>query len=242
MGLGAAALTVLAYHEISGRRTPTSVSPRRFAAQMDLMGDLGLAVVPLADAAARGRHGVALTFDDGHLETYSEAFPVLAQRGLVATVYVASGFVSSQNWFEPGGRPMTWGMIRELSDAGWTIGSHTIRHTLLTGVDDRTLAHELNGSRAVLEDALGTPCRHFCAPYGAMDQRVLDAVREAGYATAALSLPARHQLKDAGGVVPRSGIYPGTGWWKFRMKVRGWDLRLRGGDLRRALRRAAADS
>jgi len=217
VGLGACSITVLAWHEISGRKSSTAVTPRRFAAQIDLLADMGLQFVSLADAAARTRRGVALTFDDGHLETYTEAYPLLARRDLTATVYVVTGLVSTSAWFEPGGRPMNWSMIRELHAAGWTIGSHTVRHPRLTEVGDEALRQELSASRAALEDALGSPCRHFCAPYGAMDQRVLNAAR------AAL----------------RSGIYPATSLWRFRLKARGWDQALRGGRLKKGMRPAS---
>jgi peptidoglycan/xylan/chitin deacetylase (PgdA/CDA1 family) len=222
-------MSVLAWHEIADRPTSTAVTPRRFAAQIDLLTDMGLPILSLDESLGRARGGVALTFDDGHLETYTQAYPLLARRGLTATVYVVTGPVSTGGWFEPGGRPMNWSMIRELHAAGWTIGSHTVHHPRLTQVADEILRQELAGSRETLEDALGSPCRHFCAPHGAMDQRVLDAVRDAGYRSAALSLPARFRYSDPGGVVPRSGVYPGTSWWRFRIKARGWDLFLRGG-------------
>ena len=179
---------------------------------------------------------LALTFDDGHLETYTEAYPLLARRDLTATVYVVTGLVSTSAWFEPGGRPMNWSMIRELHAAGWTIGSHTVRHPRLTEVGDELLCQELYASRAALEDALGSPCRHFCAPYGAMDQRVLDAARAAGYTSAALSLPARFKFRDPSMVLLRSGVYPATSWWRFRLKARGWDQTLRGGSLKKSLK------
>jgi peptidoglycan/xylan/chitin deacetylase (PgdA/CDA1 family) len=152
---------------------------------------------------------------------------------------VVTGLVSTSAWFEPGGRSMNWSMIRELHAAGWTIGSHTVRHSRLTEVGDELLRQELSASRAALEDALGSPCRHFCAPYGAMDQRVLDAARDAGYTSAALSLPARSKLRDASMVLLRSGIYPATSWWRFRLKARGWDQALRGGSLKKSMKPAS---
>ena len=226
--MGATAVSILAWHEISDRPSPTAVPPRRFAAQVDLLRDMGLAPVPLEEGASAGGRGVALTFDDGHLETYTRAYPILAGRGLTATVYVATGFVSTAGWFEPGGRPMTWAMVRELHRSGWTIGSHTVRHGRLTGLDDAGLERELTASRAALEDALGSPCRHFCAPYGDMDDRVRQAALAAGYRTLALSVPVRHRLRETAGVLARSGVYPGTSWWAFRVKARGWDARIRG--------------
>jgi peptidoglycan/xylan/chitin deacetylase (PgdA/CDA1 family) len=220
-------VTVLAWHTISDAEAPTAVPSRRFDAQLDLLADMGLRVVSLAEAARDSGTGVALTFDDGHLDTYTTAYPLLSRRGLTATVYVATGYVSTERWFEASGRAVTWAMLRELADAGWTIGSHSVSHRRLVELGEKELTRELADSRAALEDGLGLGCRHFCAPYGAMDQRVLDAARASGYRTAALSIPARYPLGDERGVVYRSGVYRTTPWWIFRLKARGWDFRLR---------------
>jgi peptidoglycan/xylan/chitin deacetylase (PgdA/CDA1 family) len=185
-------------------------------------------VVSLAQAAEAPPSGAALTLDGGHRETYTTVYPILAHRGLTATVYVATGFVSSGRRTGSGGAGMTWSMLRELSEAGWTVGSHGVFHRGLVGLPDQELERELVESRTALADSLGRPCRHFSAPGGAMDRRVLDAVQAAGYATAALSLPARPELPGGAGVVYRSELRRNTPWWLFRAKARGWEVRIRG--------------
>lgn len=229
MRVGPATVSVLAWHEISDLDSPTAVPPVRFAAQLDRLARMGRPIISLAAAAKDPGDGVALTFDDGHRDTYTAAFPLLAGRGVTATVYVATAFVSTNDWFEPGGTAVTWEMLNELVAAGWTVGSHTLSHRRLVGLPPADLARELRESRAMLEDHLGRPCEHFCAPYGDMDRTVLAAALESGYRTVSVSVPPRHRLPARHpALVWRSGVYRTTSWPVFQLKARGWDRWLRG--------------
>ncbi len=61
------------------------------------------------------------------------------------------------------------------------IGSHGLTHVDLTRADDILLKAETAESRAALEELTGTPVTGFCYPYGTVDRRAVEAVREAGY-------------------------------------------------------------
>lgn len=78
-------------------------------------------------------------------------------------------------------RPLSWSMIREMHDAGITIGSHTRTHALLTNESSERIGDELASSRRELEDALGAPVRHLAYPDGRFNAAVVQAVRQAGY-------------------------------------------------------------
>ncbi len=151
-------MTVLAYPPIAEPSLPMALPPRRFAAQLDLLADMGLPVIPLAAAVSKPGPGIAMTFDGGHRQIYSLAYPLLASRGLVATVYVMTGHVSSPGPLPGGGQAMSWAMLRELAQAGWTIGSQGVRSVRLTALAGGALAEELAASRKALEDGLGIPC------------------------------------------------------------------------------------
>jgi len=182
---------VLMYHYIRDNVPATdqtgrnlSVSPADFEAQMGFISERGFVTVSLddvvrahAEGAALPPKAIVLTFDDGYADFYISARPVLQRHDLRATVYVISGFV---------GRPayLSWPQIRELADAGFEIGSHSVNHPRLTGLTDQLLMQELSASRQQIEAFLGKPVSHFCYPSGAYDQRVRSAVAAAGYLTA----------------------------------------------------------
>jgi peptidoglycan/xylan/chitin deacetylase (PgdA/CDA1 family) len=76
---------------------------------------------------------------------------------------------------------MSWDQLRALVRAGHEVGSHSVTHPILPLVDDAQLEREVAGSRARLEEELGVPCESFCYPNGDSDERVVEAVRLAGY-------------------------------------------------------------
>lgn len=70
---------------------------------------------------------ICLTFDDGHLNAYENAFPLLEQYGYTATTFINSGMVGNL------GR-VSWNQIKNLADHDWEIAGHTIDHVDLAEV------------------------------------------------------------------------------------------------------------
>jgi peptidoglycan/xylan/chitin deacetylase (PgdA/CDA1 family) len=81
---------------------------------------------------------------------------------------------------------MSWQQLRAMVARGHEVGSHSMTHQLLPQLDDAELAYEVAGSRRVLEEKLGCRIETFCYPNGDADERVVRAVKDAGY-TRALS-------------------------------------------------------
>lgn len=80
---------------------------------------------------------------------------------------------------------MTWDQVRALKAAGMDVQSHTRTHRVLHTLPPDELRGELEGSRLDLERELGAPCRAIAYPTGVPivdDARLLQAVRDAGYA------------------------------------------------------------
>ncbi|MFF8903581.1 polysaccharide deacetylase family protein [Streptomyces olivaceoviridis] len=169
-----------------------TVSPDRLERQLRWLrrrGLRGVSVAELLAARARGegRDLVALTFDDGYADFLGKALPLLTRWGCTATLFVLPGRLGGDNAWDPLGprKPLlTADGIRRAAAAGMEIGSHGLTHVDLTRADDALLKAETAESRAVLEELTGTPVTGFCYPYGTVDGRAVEAVREAGYAYA----------------------------------------------------------
>ena len=183
---------VLMYHSISPSTGPDPhllrVSPDRLDQQLTTLRRLGLRGVSLTELVdahddGRGRRMVGLTFDDGYADFFEHAVPVLARHGMTATVYMVAGRLSGANdWDEGPDLPlMSPDQLRAVAAAGHEVGSHTMTHPRLAGLDRTTLDAELRRSREVLEETLGAPVRGFCYPYGSFDRAAADAVQAAGY-------------------------------------------------------------
>ena len=78
-------------------------------------------------------------------------------------------------------RPVSWSMLRAMQEGGFTVGSHTRTHALLTNESNEDIREEAAGSRATLEQHLGRPVEHFAYPDGRCDTRAVAAIAAAGY-------------------------------------------------------------
>ncbi|MPY49204.1 polysaccharide deacetylase family protein [Streptomyces acidicola] len=167
-----------------------TVSPDRLARQLGWLRRRGLRGVSMADLLAartrgKGRNLVGLTFDDGYTDFVDLALPLLRQYGFGATVFVLPGRLDGENAWDPlGPRKRLLGKqgIRvAAATEGIEVGSHGLTHVDLTKADTETLRAEVADSRALLSELIGTDVHGFCYPYGALDRRAMDAVRDAGY-------------------------------------------------------------
>jgi peptidoglycan/xylan/chitin deacetylase (PgdA/CDA1 family) len=186
---------VLCYHKIERRRElgVTRLSPRRFAAQIEALALDGWRALSLADFAAISRgereanaRELLITFDDAYRGLRDFAFPVLRDAGFKAACFVITGFAGRLNRWDVayGGRRfahLAWRDIERWSANGISFESHTVTHPRLSWVDDGRLHGELLLSRSRLEAALGAVPTAVAYPFGAVDARVREAAREAGY-------------------------------------------------------------
>jgi len=189
----------LCYHSIAEDGPPfLSLSPELFERQLAALRRRGWAPGgrPTLDALASGRRLSAphalLTFDDGYVDNFTSAFPLLREHGWPALVFVLPDLVDRQgvfDWPEVRGhaaacpqimRSLSWPMIEEMAAAGIEFGSHTCSHAHLTRLGDEDLRQELHDSRSRLRERLGR-CDVLAYPFGEWDARVANAAAAAGY-------------------------------------------------------------
>ncbi len=186
---------ILMYHEVGPHRPGSRLNrwrvlPEDFARQLDVLARRGIRGVALRDLLERPVSSDAravLTFDDAYAGVLSRALPLLAAHGFGATVFVVSGKLGGVNDWDgetPGDALLDADGVRALAAAGVEIGSHGATHRALPELSDADLAAEVEGSKAALEAVTGAPVVSFCYPYGAFDERSVEAVRTAGYRAA----------------------------------------------------------
>ncbi|MDD3517435.1 MAG: polysaccharide deacetylase family protein [Chromatiales bacterium] len=216
-------LSILMYHQVGAfapmrEHRSTYCDVRRFAAQMAWLHRFGYSVLRLDDAldALAGRRplpprAVVITFDDGYENFYTHAWPVLERHGFPATVYLIAGMLGQpSHWFAADGRdtPPLMGpeRIRELHRAGVDFGSHSVTHAKLTEIDHVAARQEIEDSKAMLEDVLGAPVRHFCYPFGRHDRAIVELARAAGYASGTTCVRATAQIGWDALALPRKAV------------------------------------
>ncbi|HEX3020117.1 MAG TPA: polysaccharide deacetylase family protein [Chitinispirillaceae bacterium] len=154
----------------------------------------------------RNTNKCLITFDDGMECVFTHVHPLLNEFGFCSTVFCIAGFTgqtSSWDIFD-GQNHLNKQQIRELSDHGHEIGSHTLTHANLTFLNDKDLEKELIDSKKILEDITGKEVKTISFPYGSWNEHVWNKAREAGYNSATLYRGHNH---ISYGLFPVYGVY-----------------------------------
>jgi peptidoglycan/xylan/chitin deacetylase (PgdA/CDA1 family) len=191
------AAVVVAFHRVHDTFDPSglTISPDTFERHCAFFKQ-HFDVVPLRDLVDKLHEGVrldhhlAITFDDGYLDNYENAAPVLEKLSLPATFFVVTQFMGSDGvpWWDvkQGVRHpwMTWDHVRSLKRMGFDIGGHTRTHVDLGAVSERVAKEEILGARLELQNELAGPVDLFAYPYGRrrnLDNRGRDLVKAVGF-------------------------------------------------------------
>jgi peptidoglycan/xylan/chitin deacetylase (PgdA/CDA1 family) len=177
---------ILMYHYISASpsaqdriRYGLSVPPEMFEAQLQLLSDNGYTTISLRDlyeylaiGKALPAKPIILTFDDGYLDNYTHAFPILQKYDMTGTFFVLTGPADD-------GDPayLTWDMITEMSNAGLDIQLHCREHFDLRNRSFDWLVFQLIGGRQSIEGHTGKPVIFMAYPSGKYDAAVLRFLR-----------------------------------------------------------------
>ena len=119
---------------------------------------------------------VTTSWDDGDRCDLRLA-ELLADRGIRGTFYVPTGNLGS-------GSVLTPSHLRELANAGFEIGAHTVNHPILTDVSGEALVREIVECKQVLEQMLGSEVPSFAYPKGRSNSEIVSYLRQAGYRNA----------------------------------------------------------
>lgn len=193
---------ILCYHNIDARFVlgATRVGPRVFRKQMSALVAAGFRAIGAAEllamlagesspspAAPTTGHGPLLvTFDDGYESLHRHAFPVLADLGLRALVFVITDYVGRENAWDVGyGAPplkhLDWDQLAYWQERGIEVHAHGSSHARLTTMSDAQLQDDLSRSREAIERRLGKSPLAISYPFGIVDSRVMRAARSAGF-------------------------------------------------------------
>lgn len=197
---------ILTYHRIAPWREATppptwNVTPERFRQQLTGLLARGYQAWPLKTVLNFHRAGIAIpsrtfvvTFDDGYENLYHQAWPVLCELGVPATVFLATAYLDSDapfpfdDWSAAGSpdvaveawKPLTSAQCREMLEHGLIeLGCHTHTHAVYRGRPE-VLAQELVISQEMLHTHFGVTEATFSFPYGITGPDLIAAARRAG--------------------------------------------------------------
>jgi peptidoglycan/xylan/chitin deacetylase (PgdA/CDA1 family) len=221
---------ILMYHHI-GDWGPSNpgwadwvVKPTDFAQQLDWLKSNGYRTITfrelLADQAvgrAPAPKSVIISFDDGWSYQGVVIHQELEPRGMHAVLFVYPGAIGPT---PNGGGYISWLELLDLEASGNEVQSHTLTHPRLTDVQQPSLDRELRESRAILETQLGHPARVVAYPFGAHDERVMQAAGSAGYDLAVRADDEPSAMLDGPLRLPRIRVGYGEGLDVFRARLK----------------------
>ncbi|MDH5606682.1 MAG: polysaccharide deacetylase family protein [Anaerolineae bacterium] len=176
---------ILLYHQINDENGEARyvVKIEDFAAQMQALDDWGYTTIPISMLERVIRKGgklpprpVVITFDDGHLDNYTNALPILKAHDFTAVIYIVASRFNSEGF-------VNVEQLEELIAAGWEIGSHSYSHIDLT-LDHSVANHEIKQSRFDIAKVLDFDIRTFAYPFGKFDSYLGTKVYDSGYKAA----------------------------------------------------------
>lgn len=175
-------------HPVAGLPAPTwSVTPQRMRSQLRGLLERGFRAWPLEKILAYRVHGrplprrtFAVTFDDGYENNLTQAFPILEELEIPATIFLATRYLDGSqpfpfdDWTAAGShaapsemwRPLTKDQCRELRDSGLvSLGAHTHTHGDFRG-RPLEFALDLEECLETLEVRFGVTEPTLALPYG----------------------------------------------------------------------------
>lgn len=172
---------VLAYHSVGDPNSYGNVSIKRFRRDLAYLTSR-YEVVDLPDVLMNptsGEKQVALTFDDGHENFFTNAVPLLREFDLPATVFVVAKAIGDPDGLVNVTATMNEKQLQQVvADDRFAVGNHTLTHPRLSTVNDESrLREEIIGARRYLSDRLNAHINRFCYPSGEVSDTSLSLVR-----------------------------------------------------------------
>ncbi len=209
---------VYMYHGV-GPGAELDDADRHYAVSTDMferhLSKIGRSISPVRQLLSKDAITTpSITFDDGHITHFTNAFPALVKAGMEAEFYVNTAMI---------GRPgfVTWDHLQEMTKAGMSIQSHGHHHVFFADLDLETLHQELDRSKKAIEDRLGKPVLVFAPPGGRYHQRVIEVATAIGYRRLAVSRPGLWRRFDDV-TIPRFPIYAKTSEETVANYLRPW--------------------
>lgn len=170
---------VLMYHSIAdNQRNGMNTPPGLFERQLQYLHRHERQSCTVSELVEQPpNRAVALTFDDGFANNYTEAFPLLRRYNCRATIYIAPEMTGIDRLFPA--------QIQEMQHSGLVeFGAHTMHHVNLTTLSEEEALAEIVQSKQKVEELTGAPCISFAYPYGRFSDEHVEMLKHAGFTSA----------------------------------------------------------
>ncbi len=182
---------VLCYHQIrnwtatDGKMGKDYIVPlAEFKSQMKMLADSGYTtILPdqlynyLAYGARLPQKPIMLTFDDTKLDQYTVAIPEMKKYGFKGVFFIMTVSLGKPNY-------MSKAQVKELSDAGHIIGSHTYDHQNVKKYQGEDWNTQIEKPTKTLKEITGKEVKYFAYPFGLWNKEAIPELKKRGFSSA----------------------------------------------------------
>lgn len=173
---------VLYYHSVSENSiNDVTITPEKLKEQLNYINDNNYVTITMRELYSHienntpiPQKSIIITFDDGYMNNYTEAFPILKDLNMTATIFCVGNSLDGSYY-------LSEDAIKEMSDYGIDIESHTVNHLHLDTLSYDQQLSEIRNSKNILEKITGKEVLALAYPFGDYNNDTIKATKEAGY-------------------------------------------------------------
>ena len=193
---------IMMYHMISdqivdSKKSGLRVSEQMFEKHLKYFVENDWKFIKMSDLSeyADDEKVVAITFDDGYLDNYKIAFPLLKKYNACATLYLVIDR-HNNDWSVKKNSKHNTGIlakeeklsdlqIQEMVDSNvFELGGHTITHPFLPNLAKDEKENEMISCKRILEDQFNTKITSFAYPFGIYSEEDVKIIKKSSFESA----------------------------------------------------------
>lgn len=120
------------------------------------------------------KNSIVLTFDDGYIDNFNNALPILKEYGYDGTVFMISDYLGNENF-------LTNDLLTQCDEGNLFVESHSSTHPELATLTNQQQENELKSSKSNLEAIVKRPVEYIAYPYGSYNTETKLLSEKAGY-------------------------------------------------------------
>ena len=217
---------ILMYHDIQSEcfNNLFTVSEKNFLNQINYINNTNYDVVNI-DLNLNKKRNLSITFDDGYINNYYKALPILLNYNLPATIFLTSSKIDKDPKF------LTSKHIKEMSNLGINFGIHGHIHQSFTDLNDKELKINILSSKKIIEDIIQKKVEVLSYPNGKFDNRVKEIMNDCNIKFGFCSKSSTYSYDNIDFdlySIPRVCIWSLDNNFSFKNKLKGkWDYLLK---------------
>ena len=182
---------ILCYHQIRDWRPTDSKTNKDyitpidiFKSHMKMLADSGYHTILPDQLYDYLNHGtklpskpIMLTFDDTDLDQFTIAAPTMRKYGFKGVFFIMTVSLGRKNY-------MTKDQVKQLSDVGHVIASHTWDHHNVKKYQGTDWAIQIEKPTQLLKEITGKEIKYFAYPFGLWSPQIIPELKKRGFIAA----------------------------------------------------------